>query len=99
MIDLTVDFTDLDEAAAYLTVLQELPFAASAEMNSLAQDSESGKGAANTTRLYAAVYHISMASEQASAAAAASIGEQIAPGAAASDLTTQEESVNDGTTP
>ncbi|QDH20814.1 pilus assembly protein PilM [Saccharibacillus brassicae] len=108
-IDLTVDVGKIEDAAAYLARLKRLDFVSNATIASLAEEGDTGNGStAGATGLYAAVYSVSLQGMQAAAAqngadAAAdstrSIGNAIAPGAASSDLTTQEESVNDGTNP
>ncbi len=107
-IDLTVDVGKIEDAAAYLARLKRLDFVSNATIASLAEEGDTGNGStAGATGLYAAVYSVSLqgmqAAAQSDADAAAdstrSIGNAIAPGAASSDLTTQEESVNDGTNP
>ncbi|CAM3338941.1 MULTISPECIES: pilus assembly protein PilM [Saccharibacillus] len=107
-IDLTVDVGKIEDAAAYLARLKRLAFVSNATIATLAEEGDTGNGStAGATGLYAAVYSVSLqgmqAAAQSDADAAAdstrSIGNAIAPGAASSDLTTQEESVNDGTNP
>lgn len=110
-IDLTVDFSKMDDASTYLAVLKTLPFVSNAEISTLAEETDTGNGTtAGAAGLYAVVYSVAMqgqagsespdtSSSDAAAQSVDSIGNAIAPGAASSDLTTQEESVNDGTNP
>lgn len=107
-IDLTVDVGKIEDAAAYLARLKRLAFVSNATIATLAEEGDTGNGStAGATGLYAAVYSVSLQGMQAAAQSEAdaaadstrSIGNAIAPGAASSDLTTQEESVNDGTNP
>ena len=100
-IDLTVSFTGIEQASLYLTNLKTLPFTITADISSLSRQSDTESGA---IVLYSGVYHIALAQpasslEDGAANSVQSIGEAIAPDAASDDLTTQEESVNDGTTP
>lgn len=104
-IDLTVDVGKIEDASAYLARLKRLTFVTDAKISSLAEETDTGSGSTlGTTGLYAVVYSVSMQGAAIGAADAESeslqsVGNAIAPGAASSDLTTQEESVNDGTNP
>jgi len=104
-IDLTVDVNRIDQASVYLASLKKLPFVKGAAITDLSEERDTGGGStAGAAGLYAAVYTVSIGGEAAQASDAAaqsveSVGNAIAPDAAASDLTTQEESVNDGTNP
>ncbi|CAM4395965.1 pilus assembly protein PilM [Saccharibacillus endophyticus] len=104
-IDLKVDVGKIDDAASYLAVLKSMSFTSDATIASMAEETDTGNGnAQGPTGLYAVVYSVSMQgaaapSSDAAAQSVQSVGEAIAPGAASSDLSTQEESVNDGTNP
>lgn len=104
-IDLTVDVAKIEDAASYLARLKRMSFTGGASIVSLAEETDTGNGTSSGVNgLYAAVYSVSMqgtAADTGDAAAQSvqSIGETIAPGAASSDLSTQEESVNAGTNP
>ncbi|WP_179218783.1 pilus assembly protein PilM [Saccharibacillus sp. O23] len=105
-IDLTADVGKIDDAATYLAALKKMSFVSNAAIASLAEETDTGNGSTQgATGLYSVVYSISMQgaatnpSDTAAAQSAQSAGEAIAPGAAASDLSTQEESVNAGTNP
>ncbi|NGZ76080.1 pilus assembly protein PilM [Saccharibacillus alkalitolerans] len=103
-VDLTVDVGTINDASVYLANLKKLPFVSGASISSLAEETDTGSGSTlASTGLYAAVYSISTGTQAGGSDAAAdsvqAIGGAIAPDAASSDLTTQEESVNDGTNP
>ncbi|MCQ4088769.1 pilus assembly protein PilM [Saccharibacillus sp. JS10] len=109
-VDLTVDVAKIDDAAAYLARLKRMSFVTNASIASLAEETDTGNGSMQSASgLYAVVYSVSMqnatsdvngtVNQDAAAQSVQSIGETIAPGAAASDLSTQEESVNAGTNP
>ncbi len=102
-IDLTVDFTGLDQASAYLADLKSLYFSVSVGISSITRESDTGTGTATASNLYAAVYSISTqtlgGTSISGADSANAIGKAIAPGAVSTDLETQEESVNAGTNP
>lgn len=106
-VDLTVDVSKLDDASTYLAVIKTLPFVTDAAISTMAEETDTGNGTSlGASGMYSIVYSLTLQGFQtdadtsdAAASSVESIGNAIAPDAASSDLTTQEESVNDGTNP
>lgn len=93
-IDLTVDFTQMDQASAYLARLKEMSFAVDVSVQRLYQETDTGAGGAAAARLYGAVYRVDMMPDTA-AATAAGAAEALVPQAGSGADTTDLEEVTD----
>ncbi|WP_172198330.1 pilus assembly protein PilM [Saccharibacillus qingshengii] len=95
-IDLTVDFTQMDQASVFLASLKEMSFTVDASISRLYQETDTGTAAA---RLYGAVYRINMLPNTTTAAVGEAANALIPEAGSGADNTDLEEVNDDATNP
>jgi len=95
-IDLTVDFTQMDQASVFLASLKEMSFTVDASISRLYQETDTGTAAA---RLYGAVYRINMLPNTTTAAVGEAANALIPEAGSGADITDLEEVNDDATNP
>ncbi|MDO3412043.1 pilus assembly protein PilM [Saccharibacillus sp. CPCC 101409] len=98
-IDLTVDFTQMDQAAAYLTRLKEADFTTDASISRLYQETDAGTGIATASRLYGAVYRIDMAASSEAALTGSAADALVPEAGSAADTRGLEVDTDDAANP
>ncbi|OWA36222.1 hypothetical protein B9G55_10265 [Saccharibacillus sp. O16] len=97
-IDLTVDFTRMDQTSSYLARLKEMSFTVGASVQRIYQETDTGAGAA-AARMYGAVYRIDMMPNNAAGAASQAAQALVPQAGSGADTKDLEEVTDDAKNP